>query len=62
VVNLMERHFDGSELVGVIAAVDELFAQRLDSLNNSLEIGRMPRSFGNGYGHGSNGRKPRHLH
>lgn len=61
-VNLMERHFDGSELGGVIAAVDELFAQRLDSLNNSLEIGRMPRSFGGGFGHGSNGRKPRHLH
>ncbi len=61
-VNLMERHFDGSELAGVIAAVDELFAQRLESLNNSLEMGRMPRTFGNGYGHGNNGRKPRHLH
>ncbi|MEN9373498.1 MAG: hypothetical protein RIR79_1050 [Pseudomonadota bacterium] len=63
-VNLMERHFDGSELGGVVAAVDELFSQRLDSLNNSLDIGRLPRGFGgNGHGHGgSSGRKPRHLH
>ena len=66
-IALMERHFDGSELSGVVAEVDKLFAQRFDSLVNSLEIGRPPRgSGGSGGGHGGQGhgggRKPRHLH
>jgi hypothetical protein len=63
-VNMMERHFDGSELGGVVAEIDKLFAQRFDELVSSLEIGRPPRGSGGG-GHGSGhggGRKPRHLH
>jgi hypothetical protein len=61
VVNMMERHFDGAELGGVVAEVDKLFAQRFDELVSSLEIGKPPRGFGGGSGH-SGGRKPRHLH
>lgn len=65
VVNMMERHFDGSELGGVVAEIDKLFNQRFDALVNSLEIGRPPRgsggSGGGGSGHGG-GRRPRHLH
>ncbi|MBV5295734.1 MAG: hypothetical protein JZU58_25635 [Curvibacter lanceolatus] len=60
VVNMMERHFDGSELGGVVAEIDKLFSQRFDDLVNSLEIGRPPRGSG-GSGHGG-GRRPRHLH
>ena len=63
-VSMMERHFDGSELSGVVAEVDKLFAQRFDALVSSLEIGKRPRGSGGGYGssgHGG-GRKPRHLH
>lgn len=61
VVNMMERHFDGAELGGVVAEVDKLFSQRFDALVNSLEIGKPPRGGGFGSGHGG-GRKPRHLH
>ena len=65
-ISLMERHFDGAELSGVVAEVDKLFAQRFDSLVTSLELGRPPRGSGGqsgqgGTGHGG-GRKPRHLH
>ena len=60
VVNLMERHFDGAELGGVVAEIDKLFSERFDALVNSLEIGRPPRGAG-GTGHGG-GRRPRHLH
>jgi hypothetical protein len=65
VVNMMERHFDGSELSGVVAEVDKLFAKRFDALVSSLEIGKPPRGFGGGHGGGTGhggGRKPRHLH
>jgi hypothetical protein len=66
VVNLMERHFDGAELGGVVAEIDKLFSQRFDQLVNSLEIGRPPRgtggSGGGGGSHGGGGRRPRHLH
>ena len=65
VIGLMERHFDGAELSGVVAEVDKLFAQRFDALVNSLELGRPPRggSGGSGgYGGHGGGRKPRHLH
>jgi hypothetical protein len=65
VVNLMERHFDGSELAGVVAEVDKLFTERFDALVNSLELGKPPRGFGGGSGgsgHGGGGRRPRHLH
>ena len=65
VVNLMERHFDGAELSGVVAEIDKLFSQRFDALVNSLEIGKRPRGSGPGGpgtgGHGG-GRRPRHLH
>ena len=70
-IGLLERHFDGAELGGVVAEVDKLFAQRFDALVNSLEIGRPKRGSGGsggaggpghgGQGHGG-GRKPRHLH
>lgn len=57
VVNLMERHFDASELGGVVQAIDQLFANRFDAMVNSLQLGKPPR----GGGHGGP-RKPRHLH
>jgi hypothetical protein len=63
VINMMERHFDGAELGGVVAEVDKLFAQRFDELVSSLEIGKPPRGSGGGHGNGhGGGRKPRHLH
>lgn len=64
-INMMERHFDASELTGVVAEVDKLFSQRFDDLVSSLEIGKPPRGSGGSGGHGSGhggGRKPRHLH
>ena len=64
VVNLMERHFDGAELGGVVVEIDKLFSQRFDELANSLQLGKPPRGSGGGHGgmgHGG-GRKPRHLH
>ncbi len=63
VVNMMERHFDGSELGGVIAEIDKLFSQRFNNLVSSLDLGKPPRG-GNGgaSGHGGGGRRPRHLH
>jgi hypothetical protein len=64
VINMMERHFDGSELTGVVAEVDKLFSQRFDDLVSSLQLGKPPRGSGGGHGgvgHGG-GRKPRHLH
>lgn len=57
VVELMERHFDASELGGVIQAIDQLFANRFDAMVNSLQLGKPPR----GGGHGGP-RTPRHLH
>ncbi|MFM8755468.1 MAG: DUF6806 family protein [Limnohabitans sp.] len=60
VVHLMERHFDGSELSGVVAEIDKLFGQRFDNLVSSLDLGKPPRGSGPGNGHG--GRRPRHLH
>lgn len=50
VVNMMERHFDGAELGGVVAEIDKLFSQRFDALVNSLEIGKPPRGPGGGLG------------
>jgi hypothetical protein len=63
VVNMMERHFDASELTGVVAEIDKLFNERFDALVNSLELGRPPKGSGGtgGGGHGG-GRRPRHLH
>ena len=63
VVNLMERHFDGAELGGVVAAIDQLFSKRFDKLADSLELGKPPRGPGGGSGSGhGGGRRPRHLH
>ena len=42
VVHLMERHFDASELDGVVGQIDKLFAQRFDQLVSSLELGKPP--------------------
>lgn len=64
VVALMERHFDGAELGGVVAEIDKLFEGRYSALTSSLDIGKLPRGPGNGgggAGHGG-GRRPRHLH
>jgi hypothetical protein len=62
VVNLMERHFDGAQLSGVVGEIDKLFSQRFDALVSSLELGKPPKgSGGSGSGHGG-GRRPRHLH
>ncbi len=62
VVNMMERHFDGAELGGVVAEIDKLFSLRFDALVNSLEVGRSPRGSGGAPGSGHGGRRPRHLH
>lgn len=61
VVHLMERHFDGSELGEVVAAIDKLFTSRFDALVNSMQLGKPPRGAGPSGGHGGP-RKPRHLH
>lgn len=64
VVAMMERHFEGAELGGVVEEIDKLFGQRFDALTNSLELGRPPRGAGGSgsAGHGGGGRRPRHLH
>jgi hypothetical protein len=65
IINIMERHFDATELGGVVAEVDRMFSQRFDALVSSLEIGKPPRGPSGGHGgagHGGGGRKPRHLH
>ena len=59
-VNLLERHFDASELSDVVLEVDKLFSKRFDSLVNSLEISKPPRGSGGSGGHG--GRRTRHVH
>jgi hypothetical protein len=61
VVNIMERHFDASELGDVVGAIDKLFTVRFDALVNSMQLGRPPRGHGGPSGHGGP-RKPRHLH
>jgi hypothetical protein len=65
VIGLMERHFDGSELSGVVQEIDKLFSERFSDLVSSLELGKPPRGSGGGGpqggGHGG-GRRPRHLH
>ena len=62
VINMMERHFDGAELGGVVNEIDKLFSARFDNLVNSLDLGRPPRGPNGGHGGGHGGRKPRHLH
>lgn len=58
VVQLMERHFESSELDGVVGEIDKLFTQRLDDLVSSLRMDAPPRGSS---GHGG-GRKQRRLH
>ena len=60
VVQVMERHFDASELGEVVASIDKLFTQRFDALVSSMQLGKPPRGHGPS-GHGGP-RKPRHLH
>jgi hypothetical protein len=60
VVNMMERHFDASQLGGVVSEIDKLFSDRFNDLVSSLDLGRPPRGGNNG--HGGGGRRPRHLH
>jgi len=62
VVHLMERHFDGSELGEVVAAIDKLFTGRFDALISSMQLGRPPRGGNGGSGGHGGPRKPRHLH
>jgi hypothetical protein len=62
VVGLMERHFDGAELGGVVHEIDKLFSQRFDNLVSSLELGKPPRGNNGGSGGHGGGRRPRHLH
>lgn len=61
VIQMMERHFEASELVGVVSEIDKLFMQRFDSLLSSLELGKLP-SGGHTPRGGGNGHRPRHLH
>ena len=61
-IHMMERHFEASELTGVVAEVDKLFALRFDDLVQSLEISKSPRGPTGGSSNGRGGRKPRHLH
>ena len=62
VVGLMERHFDGSELSGVVQEIDKLFSERFNELVSSLELGKPPRGSGGPQGGHGGGRRPRHLH
>lgn len=63
VIQMMERHFEASELEGVVSEIDKLFMQRFDSLLSSLEIGKLPpRGGSSGPRGGGNGHRPRHLH
>src|SRR3954467_55678 len=60
VVNMMERHFEASELDGVVTEIDKLFSDRFDKLVSSLELGKPPRGSGGGSGGGhGGGRRPR---
>jgi hypothetical protein len=63
--HILSRHFDESEMMPVIQAVDQLFESRLSAMTGAMDVQRMLRgpmagSSGSS-GHGS-GRKPRHTH
>jgi uncharacterized protein (DUF2267 family) len=61
VMAVVERHFERTEMHGIVSEVDKLFTRRFDDLVSSLQVGRSPRGPAGGpSGHG--GRKPRHLH
>ena len=51
VTGMMERHFDPSELNGIVQEIDRLFSQRFDALVESLELGRPPKGGTGGGGH-----------
>lgn len=61
VIQMMERHFEASELVGVVSEIDKLFTQRFDSLLSSLDIGKLSTGGQTPRG-GNGGHRPRHLH
>ncbi len=60
-VHMMERHFDSTELSGVIAEVDKLFANRFNALIDSLDISKLSVS-GNSVSGRAGSRKSRRLH
>jgi hypothetical protein len=60
VTSVMERHFEKSEMGDVVAEIDKMFTKRFDAMISSLTIPRTLRALPGG--HGSGGRKPRHLH
>ena len=66
VTAVMERHFEKTEMVDVLAEIDKMFSKRFDAMINSLTIPRSlrggPGAAGGLGGHGGGGRKPRHLH
>ena len=61
VIVYLAATYGGSELGGVVGAIDQLFTQRFDALVSSMHLGKPPRGHGGSSGHGG-GRKPRHLH
>lgn len=61
VLHIMERHFDASELSPVVESIDKLFAERLQSLASSMQLGYPPRGYGGTASQGGSC-KPRHLH
>ncbi len=66
VAHLMSRHFDESELGGVVTAIDELFEGRFKAMVGAMDIQKIMRGPGGAPGSGGSthggGRKPRHLH
>ena len=64
VIHMMERHFDASELSGVVNEIDKLFGQRFHNLVNSLDLGKPPRggNGGNGGNSGHGQRRSSHRH
>ncbi len=65
-VHMMERHFDATELGGVVGEIDVLFEKRFTAMAGAMDIQKIMRGpsngpSGSGPSHG-NGRKPRHLH
>ena len=62
VVGLMERHFEATELTGVVSEIDKLFGERFEALTSSLDLSRTPRGGAPGGSGHIGSRRPRHLH
>jgi hypothetical protein len=65
VVHIMSRHFDDSELGGVVRSIDQLFEARLQDMTGAMDISKLLRGPSQGGAGGNShggGRKPRHLH